>query len=114
MGEIDSKAKVGVRGILIMRKDGPIKRRYDIVLGTWDETDVILNFWAKTAPDNGYYEACDFKVLFDDGNSYSGTYHLRQKDAFLKNLLPRHIHNVCNDTKIAWDADTFLAKYDIP
>jgi len=114
MTGISARGKVGVRGVLITRKDGPIKGRYDIVLGTWEETDVILSFWAKTAPDNGYFDTCDFKVIFEDGNSYSGTYYLRQQDAFLKNLLPKHIHNICNDTKIAWAADEFLAKYDIP
>jgi len=114
MRELGKIGKVEVRGILIVRSDGSSRGRYDVVLGTWEETDVVLNFWARTAPGNGCFESCDFKVLFVDGNSYSGTYQLRQKDAFRKNLLSDHIHSICTETKIAWDADAFLDKYDIP
>ncbi len=114
MGTNGKSGKVGVRGVLITRTADPIKGRYDVVLGTWEETDAILSLWARSAPDNGYVDACDFKVLFDDGNSYAGSYQLRQKDAFLKNLLPAHIHKICEETGIAWDANTFLETYDIP
>lgn len=51
---------------------------------------------------------------FVDDNYCSGPYQLRQKDAFRKNLLPTYIHAFCRESKIAWDADAFLEKYDIP
>jgi hypothetical protein len=47
---------VEVRGILLVREDGSNRGRYDVVLGTWTETDVILNFWAKTAQGKGDFE----------------------------------------------------------
>lgn len=114
MDQLSRNGKVGVRGILIVRNGGSARGRYDVALGTWEETDAVLELWASSAPDNGYYEDCEFKVFFVDGNSYSGTYQLRQRDAFRKNLLPGHIRAICAETGIAWDADAFLQKYDIP
>ncbi|MRR58476.1 MAG: hypothetical protein EG824_09735 [Deltaproteobacteria bacterium] len=109
-----SRNKIGVRGILISRKDGSARGPYDVVLGTWEEADAILKLWAKSSAGNGCFETCDFRVVFEDGNSYSGTYYLRQQDAFLRNLLSRHIRKVCEETRIAWEADAFLEKYAIP
>jgi hypothetical protein len=107
-------AKVKVKTIVITRLDGPIENSYDVVLGKWVETDLILKYWAKTAPSGGYYDSCHFRVLFEDGNTYSGTYRLRQHDAFLKDLLARHINKICEATCMGWNADDFLSKYDIP
>jgi hypothetical protein len=109
-----TNGKVGVRGILITRKDGSAKGPYDVVLGTWEEADAILKLWARAAGGNGCFETCDFQVLFADGYSYSGTYYLKQQDAFQRNLLPSHIRRICEETRIGWDADGFLAKYSVP
>ncbi len=110
----NSENKIKVRGILICKNGGSMCGGYDVVLGTWEETDAVLKLWAKKAPAGGYFEECHFKVLFVDCNSYSGTYHLKQEDAFGKNLLAAHVLRVCEETKIAWDAEAFLCKYDIP
>jgi hypothetical protein len=107
-------AKVKVKAIVISRQGGPIEGYYDVVLGNWAESDAILKLWARTAPNTGYYDTCNFKIIFEDGNTYSGTYRLRQPDAFLKELLPRHILKVCKETGIGWNADEFLTKYNIP
>jgi hypothetical protein len=107
-------SKVNVKGILIRRQDGSTRGAYEVILGTWEETDVILKLWAKTAPADGSYESCHFRVVFEDGNSYSGTYQLKQKDAFGRNLLSNHIHSICSETNHVWDAKSFLEKYDIP
>jgi hypothetical protein len=112
MARMDNK--VNVKGILIRRQDGSPRGTYEVVLGTWEETDVILRLWAKSAPADGSYESCHFKVVFEDGNSYSGTYQLKQKDSFGRNLLTTHIHLVCTETNNVWDAKSFLEKYDIP
>lgn len=114
MAEFGKNNKIGVKGILITRRDGSVRGPYDVVLGTWSETDAILKLWACESSGNGFFETCDFRVLFDDGNSYTGTYYLKQQDAFLKNLLSNHIRKVCEETKIAWEADVFLDKYAIP
>ncbi|MGA7826327.1 MAG: hypothetical protein WCA04_01600 [Geobacteraceae bacterium] len=114
MADYRKMDKVGVRGILITRRDGAARGPYDVVLGTWEETDAILKLWAKSAAGNGCFETCDFRVVFEDGNNYSGTYYLKQSDAFQKNLLSRHIRKVCEETKIAWEAEAFLSKYAIP
>jgi hypothetical protein len=107
-------AKVKVKAIVITRQGGPIECYYDVVLGNWAESDAILKLWARTAPNTGYYDTCNFRIFFEDGNTYSGTYRLRQPDMFLKDLLPHHICKVCEDTGIGWNAYEFLAKYDIP
>jgi hypothetical protein len=114
MREYGADNKIEVRGILITRKDGSVRCPYDIVLVTWEETDAVLKLWAKSASGSGSLETCDFRVVFEDGYSYSGTYYLRQQDAFSRNLLSSHIHRVCEETRIGWDADAFLAKYSIP
>ncbi len=106
--------KIRVKAIVITRQGGPILSFYDVMLGNWDEADVILKFWAKTAPNTGYYDNCEFRVFFEDGNVYSGSYHLKQHDTFLRDLLPHHIIKVCNETSSCWDAHEFLDKYDIP
>ena len=107
-------AKVKVKAIVITRQGGPIDSFYDVVLGNWAESDVILKLWARTAPNNGCYDTCNFRIFFEDGNSFSGTYRLRQPDTFLKNLLPHHIGKVCEETRIGWNSDQFLSTYDIP
>jgi hypothetical protein len=107
-------AKIKVKSIVITRQGGPIESYYNVVLGNWPESDAILKLWARTAPNNGYYDTCNFQIFFEDGNTYSGTYRLRQSDTFLKNLLAHHICKICEETKIGWNADEFLAKYDIP
>jgi hypothetical protein len=114
MKYFNTDGKVPVKGILIRRQDGSPRGPYEVFLGTWDEADVILKYWAKSASVNGYSENCSFKVVFEDGNSYSGTYNLKQQDSFNRNLLPKHIFKICEETKIAWDANAFLDKYDIP
>jgi hypothetical protein len=114
MKYFNTDGKVPVKGILIRRQDGSPRGPYEVFLGTWDEADVILKYWAKSASANGYSENCSFKVVFEDGNSYSGTYNLKQQDSFNRNLLPKHIFQICEETKIAWDAKAFLDKYDIP
>jgi hypothetical protein len=106
--------KVEVKWILITRKDGSMRSPYDVVLGTWEETDAVLKLWAKSSTPGGGFETCEFRVVFEDGFSYSGTYYLKQQDAFAKNLLSNHILRICNETRVGWDADSFLEKYDIP
>ncbi len=114
MGEKQERGKVALKGVLITRKNGSVRCPYDVVVGTWEETDTILKLWAKTVHGNAGFETCDFRVVFEDGNSYSGTHYLMQKDCFQRNILPAHIHRVCEDTRIGWDAEEFLARYDIP
>ncbi len=114
MGERQGKAKIALKGVLITRKDGSVRCPYDVVVGTWEETDAILKLWAKASCGNAGYETCDFRVVFEDGNSYAGTHYLRQQDCFLRNILATHIHRICDETRIGWDADAFLARYDIP
>ncbi len=107
-------SKIQVKAIVITRQGGPIRSFYDVVVGNWDETDAILKLWAKTAPSTGYYDNCEFRIFFEDGNTYSGSYHLKQHDTFLKSLLPHHIRKICEETRSCWNADEFLSKYDVP
>lgn len=106
--------KIKVKAIVITRQGGPIQSFYDVVLGNWSESDVILRLWAKTAPNTGYYDNCEFRIFFEDGYVYSGSYHLKQHDTFLKDLLPHHIFKICDETRLCWNADEFLNKYDVP
>lgn len=114
MAAVQGRNKIEVKGILVSRKDGSARGPYDVVLGTWEEVDVILRLWAKSAGGNGCFETCDFRVVFADGYTYTGSFYLKQQDAFLRDLLPKHIRRTCEETGIAWDAEGFLGKYAIP
>jgi hypothetical protein len=44
---------------------------------TWPAANAILRRWSETAPKTGGYDKCDFDVVFEDGQIYSGRYDLQ-------------------------------------
>lgn len=57
----------------------------------WQLANEILARWAVTAPTRGY-DKVDFKVSWEDGETYEGRYSLKYHDIILANL-GRHIHS---------------------
>jgi hypothetical protein len=51
----------------------------------------ILADWARTAPKHGGYDKCDFKIEFDNGNTYSGRYDLEHLSIRTPDLA-RHVN----------------------
>jgi hypothetical protein len=44
----------------------------------WGLAATELRRWARTAPEGGCYDKCDFEVLWEDGTSYRGRYDLQR------------------------------------
>ncbi len=50
------------------------------VCDSFAEADAVLRFMARTAPDGGGYDKCDFAVRYADGETYEGRYDLTYDD----------------------------------
>lgn len=42
----------------------------------WTRANSVLAGWSHTAPKSGGYDKCDFKVTYEDGETYEGRYDL--------------------------------------
>lgn len=70
--------KIPVKTIEIVRIEGPIElcdKKY--LASSYGEANVILRTMSDTAPSRGGYDKCDFKVIFEDGETYEGRYDLK-------------------------------------
>jgi hypothetical protein len=45
----------------------------------WERANNALSDWRVTAPSDGSYHKCDFKVTYEDGETYEGRYDLSKK-----------------------------------
>ena len=74
------------------RAEGPSAECIRVTCNTWEESDSILQTWARTAPKPGNgYDKTDFTVTYADGESYTGTYYLKNHDTHHTGQLARHI-----------------------
>lgn len=46
----------------------------------WTRANAVLASWSHTAPKTGGYDKCDFKVTYEDGETYEGRYDLTHMD----------------------------------
>ena len=64
-------------------------------LYSWEEADRLLKKWSITAPKDGGYDKCDFKISFDDDDKYQGRYDLKhwscKQDSGLEISLAQHV-----------------------
>ena len=92
----DSRS-VKAKEIVIERAEGPVaetgKPRTLTGPAVWEQADSILVKWGKTAPKNGGYDKCDFKVTWEDGQTYSGRYDLVHPDKEWPDLA-KHIYEL--------------------
>jgi hypothetical protein len=81
--------------ITITRAEGPTAEcNKPRTASSWLEANFALRCWASTAPENGGYDKCDFKVEFEDGETYEGRYdlvHYRKENPDLA----RHVRDFC-------------------
>jgi hypothetical protein len=75
--------KIRVEEITLRRAEGRIgKDSFDpTTVKTYEDADALLRRWAETAPSGGGYHKTDFRVLFEDGETYEGRYDLTREDA---------------------------------
>lgn len=85
-------AKIKVKEVWLNRAEGPKGQTGERIVHSLEAADEVLKKWAQTAPKpGGGYDKTDFKVTFDDGETYEGRYDLKQEDRKKKSLLGTHI-----------------------
>ena len=76
-GEITMK-KIQVKEIVIIRAEGlsaECGKKHTVT--SFEDSERILSYMSRTAPQGGGYDKCDFTVTFEDGESYTGRYDLK-------------------------------------
>ena len=75
--------KLQITKVWIARAEGRpsecIARTYEGP-GSLKQADTELRSWARTAPEGGGYDKCDFRVTWEDGETYEGRYDLVRDD----------------------------------
>jgi hypothetical protein len=83
--------------IWINRAEGPVKDCVAVTLTEeklWKQADDLLKRWSDTAPQNGCYDKCDFKVTFEDGELYEGRFDMKHWSVELPDLEDHILHFV--------------------
>jgi len=60
----------------------------------WQRANETLMRWSHTAPKNGGYDKCDFKITFADGETYEGRFDLMHWSCEFPNLAG-HVQSFC-------------------
>lgn len=97
---------IKIVSITIERVEGPVedtdfrKNEYK----SFREADEAMLKAAETAPKNGTYDKCDFEVLWDNGDTYSGRYDMKSPDARGFEYFSDYV----------WGGITFYAGFNMP
>lgn len=84
-------AKIPIDSVWVSRAEGPTKDLGERTTSSLEAADAILRRWSRTAPEKGHgYNKVDFKITWQDGESYLGRYDLEQEDGTKKNLIGEH------------------------
>lgn len=77
----EATGKVGVKSIWLKRAEGPTPLPQPVTVSSYAEATKVLQDWARTAPKAGQgYDKTDFKVVFNDSETYEGTLDLKGAD----------------------------------
>lgn len=87
--------------IFLERAEGLASECYAVTVTTWDAATAILQRWARTAPERGY-DKCDFRVTYEDGETYSGRFDLQRRHSTGLELLERHMRDHLQFCSGAW------------
>ena len=72
-----SRIRIRVAAITITRAEGRTEEcGKPITVSTWREANDVLSLWGITAPTEGGYDKCDFKVTWANGETHVGRYDL--------------------------------------
>jgi hypothetical protein len=91
MGE-EMKQAISIR---LERAEGRVRECESVVFvrpSMWQDANLRLFQWSMTAPRDGGYHKCDFRVTFEDGETYEGRYDLVHHTVDRPNL-ERHMRN---------------------
>jgi hypothetical protein len=93
---------IRVARIAITRAEGlPHECSVTHICGTWDDADAVLKRMAWTAPEHGGYHKTDFRITWEDGETYTGRYDLKRHDVSLA-YLARHVRRFCEFYSGRW------------
>jgi len=68
-----------VTSVKLARVEGFEDECVTVVVPTLEEASRVLGRWARTAPEGGCYDKCDFAVTWADGEKYEGRVDLEHK-----------------------------------
>lgn len=68
-----------VKSIRLERAEGPRGQCGVKEVASFAHASLVLGEWARTAPDAGGYDKCDFTVTWEDGEQYQGRVDLERK-----------------------------------
>lgn len=80
--------------IVLKRAEGNIEECITVKVESFEASDIILNYMARTAPISGGYDKTDFLVTFNDGETYKGRFDLKESHKDKRNLITTQIKNV--------------------
>lgn len=81
--------------VWLNRAEGPTRLCGEKTVRTFAEANTVLRDWARTAPSTGGYDKCDFRVDYDNGDTYSGRFDLVRDDQARSLMLETHIEEHC-------------------
>lgn len=89
------KPKIQPAEIIIQRVEGTTaETRKAHRLASWHEANALLHRMSASAPKNGTYDKCDFKIVFADGTIYTGRYDLHHY-SIESPRLDKHVRDFC-------------------
>lgn len=127
-------AKVAVKSVEIERAEGLASECIKVTVPTLAEATRTLFQWSHTAPETGGYDKCDFKVTFEDGETYDGRFDMKRHlkdEGSLEEHIQRFVKMQAHVWRPAWmddkrwtqfttrtaehkaDALAFIEKYDL-
>jgi len=82
---------VKIQSIVIDRAEGPCDLCGERTFTNLADAEAYLKEVGETAPDTGGYDKCDFKITWEDGESYSGRADVQRIHATTGYSLKEHI-----------------------
>ena len=77
---------IKVKGIFLSRAEGPTRDLGQRTVKSFEAANRVLKDWATSAPRDGSYNKVDFRVVWDDDESYEGRNDLTYEDTWKANL----------------------------
>lgn len=88
------KLKIAAKLITIDRAEGPNALCTETTHETWKSAEERISRICQSAPKNGGYDKCDFKVVFLDGEEYEGRYDAAHPESkAFEGTLAKHIRD---------------------
>ena len=74
--------KAAIKEVWLNRAEGPVEECGEVTvaggLHVVDEVLSVLRDWGRTAPEDGGYDKTDFRVEWDNGESYEGRFDMQK------------------------------------